>query len=501
MVYDTHIPNRHVAENVFLTMAAEQAPLPTYESARSLLPVPVWRGHQDTIDCYWKVWQLAFGNLRQPAAGSGFVSNYIDTAFNGCLFMWDSVFILLFARYGRRAFDFSRTLDNFYAHQHKDGYICREIDEQTGAERFERYDPPSTGPNVMPWAEWEHYLDCGDRERLERVFAPLLAYYEWYRTYRSWPDGTYWAAGWIAMDNQPRLPPESNSLEHQWWSHGRMSWIETSCQAVLAARHLVAMAAVLGRRDEVVALEQEADALTRHINSRMWDEADAYYYDRWHDGRLNGCKPVAGYWTLLADIIPPERVTRFVQHLRNSAEFNRPHRVPTLSADNPLYHPGGDYWRGSVWAPTNYVILKGLCAHGEDALAHEIARNHVENVVRVHGATGTLWENYAPESAAPGSHSKADYVGWSGLPPVAVLFEHVFGLRPDTPNRRLLWDVRLLEEHGVRQYPYGADGLLDLHCAGRSSQDEEPVITASGNVPVELVVRWERGSKTMVLGA
>jgi hypothetical protein len=36
--------------------------------------------------------------------------------------MWDSAFILLFARYGSRAFDFQRTLDNFYAKQHPDGY-------------------------------------------------------------------------------------------------------------------------------------------------------------------------------------------------------------------------------------------------------------------------------------------------------------------------------------------------------------------------------------------
>lgn len=41
----------------------------------------------------------------------------VDSAFNDCLFMWDSAFILMFARYGRRAHDFQRTLDNFYAKQ------------------------------------------------------------------------------------------------------------------------------------------------------------------------------------------------------------------------------------------------------------------------------------------------------------------------------------------------------------------------------------------------
>ncbi|WP_414632104.1 hypothetical protein, partial [Acetomicrobium sp. UBA5826] len=32
--------------------------------------------------------------------------------------------------------------------------------------------------------------------------------------------------------------------------------------------------------------------------------------------------------------------------------------VPSLSADDLQYNPNGDYWRGSVWPPTNYMILR-----------------------------------------------------------------------------------------------------------------------------------------------
>ena len=107
------------------------------------------------------------------------MASFIDTAFNDCLFMWDSAFILLFARYGRRAFDFQRTLDNLYASQHPDGFICREIGTFDGKDRFERFDAASTGPNVMPWTEWEHYGDTADSDRLARVFPVLVAYHRW----------------------------------------------------------------------------------------------------------------------------------------------------------------------------------------------------------------------------------------------------------------------------------------------------------------------------------
>jgi hypothetical protein len=98
----------------------------------------------------------------------------------------------------------------------------------------------------------------------------------------------------------------------------------------------------------------------------------------------------------------------------------------------------------------------------------------------------------------PGNRAKDDFVGWSGLAPVAGLFEYVFGLHADAPSGRLLWDVRLLDGHGVRGYPFGRDGVLDLSCAARSSATEEPEIQVRSTVPLELVIRWEGREKTVV---
>ena len=195
-----------VAEkNKFLSMPAETAALPKYEEISHLLPVPVWSGRDDVIECYDYAWRTAFGNLKEANADSKFVSNFIDTAFNGYLFMWDSSFIVMFGKYGDRAFNFQKTLDNFYSHQHLDGFICRELCEHEPGEQFSRHDPSSTGPNILGWSEWEYYCQTGDICRLEKVFDPLLAYHLWLKEYRTWRDGTYWSTGWgCGMDNQPR---------------------------------------------------------------------------------------------------------------------------------------------------------------------------------------------------------------------------------------------------------------------------------------------------------
>jgi glycogen debranching enzyme len=172
--------------------------------------------------------------------------------------------------------------------------------------------------------------------------------------------------------------------------------------------------------------------------------------------------------------------------------------VPSLSADHPEYDPDGGYWLGGVWPPTEYMVLRGLDRAGYNDLAHEISREDLDYVVKVYQETGTLWENYAPERPAQGNKAKGDFVGWSGLAPIAGLMEYVMGLRADAPSGRLLWDVRLLEGHGVTNYPFGKDGVIDLSCATRSSAMEEPNVEVSATVSLELVVRWDGGEKTIV---
>lgn len=482
--------NPLVEENAYRAMPADFSAPPEFDAARGLLPRPFWLDHESVLECYWKSWEIGFSHLLAPTPENGFVSPYLDTAFNGHLFMWDSAFAMQFGAYGRRAFNFLGTLDNLYCKQHPDGYICREIDEEDGKDCFERFDPSSTGPNVLPWAEWSYYQHTADRERLAQIFPALLAYTQWFHAHRTWLDGSYWSCGLgCGMDNLPRTAPGY----HPSLTHGRMRWVDATLQAILAHDSLCRMGRVLGRAHSLQPLNEESARLKELVNRLMWDEDTAFYYDVDAQGRHNCIRHIGAYWALLAGAVPPDRLERFTAHLDDPDEFNRPHRIPALSASHPAYTPEGGYWKGGVWAPTNYMALKGLRATGYGALAHLIARNHLDNVVEVFETTGTVWENYAPEMPTPGTPAKPDFVGWTGLPAIAVLFEEVFGLQPDAPNRTLRWDVRLQDEHGVERYPFGKNGLLDLKCSARESALEKPLIEIHANVPVKLLIHWAGG--------
>ena len=489
--------NTQVYKNVFIDMPVEDAELPIYEDIKHKLPVPVWEGHDDAVSCYYKAWQLAFGNLRRPVPGTGFVSNFIDTAFNGFLFMWDSSFIVMFGKYASHIFNFQRTLDNMYSHQHSDGFICREICEKENGEMWDHFNPSGTGPNVMPWSEWEYYLQTGDKERIANVFDPLCAYHYWLMLYRSWPDGSYWTTGLgCGMDNIPRADSKYDPHTH----HGFMSWIDACAQQYLSGTILIEMAKVLGREDEVEWLKDERKLLANTVNNTMWSDTDSFYYDKNRDGTLGSAKTVGAYWALLAGLVPEDRRDSFVAHLDCESEFKRPNRVPALSADDPAYNSDtGGYWCGGVWAPATYMVLKGLDKYGYDKLAFEIASDYLRNVVEVYNTDGTLYENYSPEAAKKGA-ARPDFVGWTGLAPISVMFEYVFGIRSDAQAKKITWHVNLKEKHGIRGLRLG-DAVVDLICEARENDSDAPVVTVNSTLPITVeIIYGDKRETISVMG-
>ncbi|WP_099463943.1 MGH1-like glycoside hydrolase domain-containing protein [Parabacteroides provencensis] len=490
---NTYLKEPLVTENEYRIASPETTVPGSFAEAKKILPEPIWDGHAKELEMYWKAWEIGVRNIKAPEAGSGFVSSYIDTAYNGNIFMWDSAFITMFARYGTRFFPFQRTLDNFYAKQHPDGFICREI-KSDGADCFERYDPTSTGPNILPWSEMIYYKQFGDTERLHKIFPVLCAYYKWLKLNHTWRNGTYWSSGWgTGMDNMPRVQPEYNMI----YSHGHMIWLDATLQQYFIAGLLLEMGFYLERWQEIEDFEDEQKMLKAYINENLWDDKEKCLFDQYRDGSLSSTKGIYAYWALLTDVLPKERLDAFVAELDNKETFNRPHRIPSLAANNAKYKANGRYWQGGVWPGATYMVLTGLADKGYRKMAYDIATNHYNNVFGVYKNTGTFWEYYAPETMEPGFMARPDFIGWTGLPPIAVLIEHIFGIRSNVYDKKMTIDVNLTESYGIKRYPFGTEGLVDIKVKPRTSATQEPQIEISSNTPFELTVLW--GDKQKVI--
>lgn len=446
------------------------APLPAFDTIKGELPEPVIEGHADWLPMYWKCWQLAFSHLRKPKPGSPLVSNWLDEAFSPNIFQWDTCFMMMFARYGHTQFPFIQSLDNFYALQRHSGYICREYAESDGREIMFGHDggfndprgwANTVNPPIFAWAECETYKLTGDRSRLAAILPVLEKYLEF-----------------LNRDGDPEAPPEkwqeqgrrSAGTPHQlYWNTALGSgmddipkptrkgsgWVDMSCQMVMQYRQLALICRELGQPEKATRFDQEARLIGDRINRWCWNQQDGFYYDVLADGTQFRKKTAGGFWPMVAGIASPEQVRRMVSHLRDEREFWRPFVFPTLAADEKEYQfPTGAYWRGAVWAPTNYAIIKGLEACGEEDLATKATERYLAAMNEVFRKTGTVFENYMPEKIEPSS-GKRDFVGWTGCGPIALLIENVLGFRPDAARNRLEWRLTRTDRHGIRRLHFG----------------------------------------------
>jgi glycogen debranching enzyme len=249
---------------------------------------------------------------------------------------------------------------------------------------------------------------------------------------------------WASMDNSPR---------NEFLAKGGTA-VDTSSQMVLFANHLAQMAELLGKQDDAAVFRREAAEMARAINDKMWNAERKFYFDLTVDGTQTPAKTIAAYWTLLAGVASPQQAQALTAELRNPASFGRRHRVPTTPADQAGFDPAGGYWRGAVWSPTNTMVIRGLERYGQQALADELASEHLRTVAEVFQATGTVWENYAPDSASPGKPAKPDFVGWTGIVPILYFLEYAIGLKPDAPNNRLTWALTAANRCGCERFRF-----------------------------------------------
>jgi neutral trehalase len=237
--------------------------------------------------------------------------------------------------------------------------------------------------------------------------------------------------------------------------------VDFTAQQALNALYLARIAEAVGEDEMAAECRSEHAALAERINELMWDEEAGYYWDLDTAGAPVPARTIAPFWTLLAKVAPPDRARRLVEHLSNPAEFWRPHVFPSLSADHHLYSPEGNYWRGSVWPLTNYAVIKGLSRCGHAALARQAAENHVGQMAAIYKETGTIWENYSPEHPVPGNIAKHDFVGFSGLGPIALLIEEILGIEVDAPANTIRWRLYPTPEQGLNDLRFG-DNVVSL---------------------------------------
>jgi hypothetical protein len=390
---------------------------------------------------YDKALSIAVAKVRGGPDEPFYRQRFVDAAFSAHIFLWDTCFIAPYAKYHVDRLPILGALDNFYTLQDSDGYICREYD-RNGQPFWPKDHPVSINPPLLAFAELEVFGKTGDRARLARVFPSLLQNFDFLVDRYRMPDGLFFSDAFgSGMDNIKRYPEgwqddgkgialhqlhpdifDYNGLSPKWNRQGRS--VDFSAQMVLLARQLMQISRLIGKTERDKRLAAFASETSAAINAHCWSDADGSYYDLGYGQQIKRAH-IGMFWTLWAGVVPRRRQERLIANLTDPARFWRTVPVATMPADSSDFEPTGGYWRGAVWAPTNYMVLRGLEACGRHDLAHRLARAYYSAVADVYRRTGTFWENYAPDSPAPGDPAKPDFCGWSAIAPIALWHEYI----------------------------------------------------------------------------
>ena len=468
-----------VEKNLFRQQGPSALRLPKFEELRPCLPIPVLPQNTAWEAVYWRAWEALWKSQLDQSSGSTHPGGNVVPGIDRTVSMGQSAFLTNLSGYIPGSFKFVELLDRFYAAQHETGFIHRDVTFGTSEAYAQAFDPNSTGPNLLAWSAWRAFRLTGDKNRIAAVFPALMAHHRWCRDNRTWRNGLYWTTGYASeLINQPRVP--NGRYHHRHWA-----WIDACSQAVLNCTMLERMALLLEEAEMATEVATEQDRLIRVINSVMWNGELNFYQDVGPDGVFSPLKSIAAYWALLdAKLIPKDRLSPFIQHLRDTWSFRTEFVLPTLSADSDAYNARtGNGWRGAVWPHLTYMVQRGLNVAQHFPLAHKLALNHVDMVSRVHTSTDKFWENYMSEDLGPAEPMTEDV---SGLTPAAIIpmvLEFVLGFSVDWPLRQIIWRRSLSPEqvYGVRNLPLGNEGTIDL-------LSDEDTIQIRTDAPITLII-------------
>jgi hypothetical protein len=286
---------------------------------------------------------------------------------------WDLYFENMYlSYYGVWPYCFSN-LKMFLDRQQPDGYINRSLTKQRDRQHFKPFLAQlvvlgcKQNNNDYKWVEGNYY------ERLKKYLDK-----------------------WMSYDSDGNGLPVWNSADaagtdNQWSRGGPLSSFQD--EGVDLASYLVrefdAMAVIakaLGKPDEADSFTARGQTLGKLINSVFWDEKDGFYYDRNEKtGQRISVKSGSAFMPLFAGVASPERAKRIVEeHLLNEKEFWTAYPIASYAKTEPDYYQGSNHecnWRGSTWAPYNYMTFHGLMHYGMTDVAKELSRRLFEMAI------------------------------------------------------------------------------------------------------------------------
>ena len=401
---------------------------------------------QDFVDIYDQTWAWSQDFARKGTVKSKLASRFFNPPDADSIVQFEAIFSTFFLVYSNRIFPVGAQLDNFYNKQEADGAIRGEYNLKDGKAVPIKDNAHGVQPPLFAWAEYNIYHKIGNKKRIRDVIPVLERYYKWLEDTFKDDTGLYTVPqAATMMQNSPRK--------------GCHYPVDFNTQQAVNALYMAELGDILNDKEISFRFKRHYFSLKTRINNLMWNDEDGIYYDLDRNSEQIKVKTIAGFWPLLAELPNEARSERLIAHLKNPKTFGTENPFPTLAADEEAFSDKGMGFRGSVYPPYTFMVIKGLEKYGKYELARECAIRHLYymlDTLHPEGRDrGTVWEAYQPRKDGPAQWpGKKDYprplfLPYTGLSTVALMIENIIGLYISLPRKTVDWIVPTLEIMGI----------------------------------------------------
>ncbi len=352
------------------------------------------------------------------------------------LFCWDNFFAAYMHSINSKELAFNEAIQ-----------MCREIDDLGFVPNFssvgdlksrDRSQPPVGSMMVL-----EVYRRYPEKWFLNEVFDRLLTWNRWWQEnrdqdgYLCWGSNPYdprfddrremvqnefkAASFESGLDNTPMydgVPFDTTTHLMQLADVGLMGMYIGDCEA------LAGMAEILGRTDAAKELRDHAEKYRAKLKT-MWDDDFGLFLNKRLDtGELSRRISPTNFYALIGKAATQEQAKRMIkEHFYNPQEFWGEWIMPSTARNDTAY-TGKDYWRGSIWAPMNFLVYRGMRNYDLPQARQDLAEKSNALLMKQWLEKGYIRENYHAETGGyPGSRSDHFY-HWGALLGVIALLEN-----------------------------------------------------------------------------
>ncbi|EFY89957.1 glucosidase I [Metarhizium acridum CQMa 102] len=278
-------------------------------------------------------------------------------------------------------------------------------------------------------------MELGE-DYLRKMYPLLKRHYDWFRkTQRgdlkgydreaySSKEGYRWRGRseshilTSGLDDYPRpQPPHPGELHVD-----LMSWVG------LMTKSLKNIAEALDMKEDVAELVKNLDAIEHNLNDLHWSEKDGCFCDAtvddFEEHQLVCHKGYVSLFPFMVGLLKPNdpKLGKILDLIADEEQLWSAHGIRSLSKQDEFYGTGENYWRGPIWMPMNYMVVKQLQSIAKQEgpyrskardMYNKLRKNLVDTVYKSWRETGFAWEQYNPETGA--GQRTQHFTGWTSL--------------------------------------------------------------------------------------